>query len=104
MRIATNVCRDMQRTRWFRHVDRRITPEMLPEPIVRNSYEDVELLMSVTDLPVKLKEVIILYYYQGMTLQEIAHVLGITESSVSIRLKKAKGKLRDELGRRNCCE
>ena len=31
MRIAINTCRDMRRSRWTRHVDRRVTPEMLPE-------------------------------------------------------------------------
>ena len=29
-RVAVNLCRDEQRSRWFRHVDRRITPEELP--------------------------------------------------------------------------
>ena len=31
IRIAVNTCRDYQRTGWFRHMDRRITPEDLPE-------------------------------------------------------------------------
>ena len=31
MRIAVNVCRDMLRSAWFRHLDRRITLEQLPE-------------------------------------------------------------------------
>lgn len=30
MRIAVNVCRDMLRSAWFRHLDRRITLEQLP--------------------------------------------------------------------------
>ena len=30
-RIAMNTCRDMRRSFWFKHVDRRITPEDLPE-------------------------------------------------------------------------
>ena len=29
-RIAVNTCRDFQRGGWFKHTDRRITPEMLP--------------------------------------------------------------------------
>ena len=35
MRIAVNVCRDMLRSAWFRHLDRRITLEQLPEPIAK---------------------------------------------------------------------
>ena len=32
MRIAVNTCRDMLRSAWLRHLDRRVTPEQLPEP------------------------------------------------------------------------
>ena len=28
-RVAVNLCRDEYRSRWFRHVDRRITPDAL---------------------------------------------------------------------------
>ena len=31
VQIARNTCRDMRRSAWFRHVDRRVTPEDLPE-------------------------------------------------------------------------
>ena len=31
-RIGVNVCRDMRRSRWFRYMDRRITPDTLPIP------------------------------------------------------------------------
>lgn len=33
IQIAMNTCRDMQRSAWFRHHDRRITPEDLPQAI-----------------------------------------------------------------------
>ena len=45
-------------------------------------------------LPPKLKEVIILYYYQQMTTREVADVLNIPQSTVSTRLRKAKEKLK----------
>ncbi len=32
MRIAVNTCRDIQRSRWWRMVNRSITPDDLPEP------------------------------------------------------------------------
>ena len=33
-RIAINTCRDMKRSAWFRHMDRRVTPEdMTPIPV-----------------------------------------------------------------------
>ena len=40
MRIAMNVCRDMTRSAWFRHTDRRITPEELQLPAQQSLYDD----------------------------------------------------------------
>jgi hypothetical protein len=39
------------------------------------------------------REVVLLYYYQGLTLREIALVLGISGPAVSKRLKKARSNL-----------
>ena len=40
MRIAVNTCRDMIRSSWFRHNDRRITPEELQLPSQQRIYDD----------------------------------------------------------------
>ena len=48
-------------------------------------------------LPPKLKEVTLLHWYQGMTLDEIVRVLRLPRSTVNYRLKKAKAMLKDKL-------
>ena len=97
MKIAINTCRDMRRTGWFLHMDRRVTPEMLPDASV--PFEEIEegLIMEVMNLPLRLREVILLYYYQNMDTNEIAQPLGIARSSVSGRLQRARKKLREIL-------
>ena len=99
LRIAVNTCRDMQRSAWFRHHDRRITPEDLA---IRLPDDDdaLDVLCDVMRLPPKLKEVVLLYYWQNMNVNEIAQTLGITHSTVSARLKRAREKLHDVLERR----
>ena len=97
MRIAVNVCRDMRRGRWFRHTDRRVTPDMLPEPLMQPDGRDIDLTLTVMQLPDKLKEVVILYFYQNMSMNEIAEALGLAQSSVSNRLMRARQKLHDAL-------
>ena len=97
MRIAINTCRDVKRSAWFRYLDRRVTPEDLPTPIVQTSERSVELTSEIMKLPPKLKEAIILYFYQQMTTREIAEVLGIPQSTVATRLKRAKEKLKSLL-------
>lgn len=96
-RIAVNTCRDMQRGSWFRHIDRRVTPDMLPEAAVSPKEEQLELTLAVMKLPVKYREAILLYYYQDMDTTEIGEVLGIAQSSVSNRLKKGRELLRRAL-------
>ncbi len=53
--------------------------------------------MEIAKLPVKLREAVLLYYYQDMKIEEIANVLGIAASSVSTRLKKARSRLHQAL-------
>lgn len=94
MRIALNTCRDLSRSGWFRFMDRRYTPDMLPEASAPFTREEEDLVSAVMQLPRKHREVILLHYYQGMSTIEIADSLGIAQSSVSGRLKRAREKLR----------
>ncbi len=96
-RIAVNTCRDFQRGSWLKHTDRRVTPEMLPIGTAQPETEDLDLSLAVMNLPRKLREAIILYYYQDMGTEEIAETLGIAQSSVSNRLRRGREKLRKML-------
>jgi len=99
VRIAVNTCRDMKRSAWFRRMDRRITPEDMAFSAVQPVGDsDAEALaQAIVKLPAKDKEVILLYYYQDMTMKEIAESLDMAVSSVSGRLKQACARLRKEL-------
>ena len=101
IQIAMNTCRDMQRSGWFRHNDRRITPEDLPlSAQVPQDENHMDMMCYIMQLPPKLKAVIMLYYWQEMTVTDIANALGITHSTVSNRLKRARDKIRIMLERR----
>ena len=98
MKIAIRVCYDMNHSGWFRFMNRSVTPEMLPgEAVTEEEKNDAELAEAVKKLPFKLREVILLYYYQGMNVNEIADALNISHSSVSGRLKRGKEKLKNML-------
>lgn len=99
--IAIRTCCDIRRGFWFRRVERRATPEMLPEHAQEADETDRELTLAVMNLPVKLREATILYYYQGMSTTEIAQALAITQPTVSNRLKRAREKLHVLLEGRN---
>ena len=95
MKIAVHTCYDINRSGWFRFLNRRVTPEMLPDRTAAAAEEgDETLTAAVMRLPRKMREVIVLYYYQGMKVDEIAVALRISHSSVSGRLKRGREKLK----------
>lgn len=98
-RIAVNVCRDLQRSGWFTRINRFITPDDLPERAAEEKDEDAaDLADAIMRLRAPHREVVLLYYYQNMTMPEIAEALGVNASSVSRRLKAACAMLREALG------
>ena len=105
MKIAVRTCYDMNRSGWFRFMNRRVTPEMLPEPAAEETNEsDTELTAAVLRLPLKLREAILLHHYQGLNVNETADALGISHSSASGRLKRGREKLKELLEGRELYE
>ncbi len=94
MRIAVNVCHDYYRSRWFRNTDLTLALEDLPERYITAEEKDITLTLEVMRLREPLKQVILLYYYENMTLQEVADALGLSISWVRKRLNKAKKQLK----------
>ena len=94
-RIAVNLCRDQQRTRWFQLVDR--DESALSQLSVPANQPVSDVLEAVGQLPLRLREVILLHYYQDMDAEEMAKTLGLTVSSVYRRLRKARGQLKKML-------
>ncbi len=98
--IAINLCRSWRRTGWFSRVNRSVTPEDLPIAAGEDYDQSAaDLAAAIRTLPDKLKEVVLLYYYQEMTVTEVAKIVGVTPSMVSRRIKKAHAKLQDALGK-----
>lgn len=95
--IAVNVCRDMLRSPWMRHTDRRADPANLPEQAVPFVFPDSTVITEVMRLPVKYREAVLLRYYQGLKQAEIADALHLSVRAVRARLNKANALLRDRL-------
>lgn len=89
LRIAINTCKDIRRAAWYRFVDRRVSLDRLPEPSEPPKSESVLLTLEIMKLPLKEREAVLLYYYQGMTLCDTAQVLGVSRAAVTKRLRRA---------------
>ena len=96
-RIAVNTCKDLLKSAWLRITHRSITPDSLPEGAAPFEERDDTVTRAVLSLPPKLKEVTLLRWYQGMTLEEMVKVLRLPRSTINFRLKKAKTVLKKEL-------
>lgn len=96
-RIAINAAKDLRKSGWFRHVDRSVTPDMLPEYSTSVEPEEERLALEIMKLPVKLREAALLCWLQGLTYHEAAEALGISLQAVGSRLNRARRKLRTAL-------
>lgn len=94
IRIAMNTCRDLLRTGWFRHIDRKTSLEQLPEIGTEMETESRNILQEVQKLPLRERQAVLLYYWQNMTAEEIGNALGIDRATVYRRLDKARRRLK----------
>ena len=95
IRITINECKDVLKSGWRRRsvpLDELIEREVpfLPE-------ENTGVLAAVQRLPVKFREAVYLYYYEGYNAEEIAAMVGAKPAAVRQRLARAREKLRKEL-------
>lgn len=97
IRIAINVCKDMQRTAWFRNIGRMVSIDDVQIPQVQELEVKSAVVSEIMQLPGKLKEVVLLYYYEDMNLSEIAETLNVSVTTVHRRLEKARVLLKNML-------
>lgn len=106
--IAAHVCQDWGRTTAVREAafvgDRSngnphaIVSHQAPIGFdIESREESGRLLERVHALPEELREVILLYYYDDMTYDELANVLEVSKATVNARLAKARDALRRQL-------
>lgn len=60
----------------------------------QNPVGQSEMMQSVLNLPMKYREMIILYYYEELTTSEIAMLLSLSDNTVKTRLRRAREKLK----------
>ena len=69
-----------------------------PEQVLEKQELKKLIIESLDTLTEKEKQVILLYYYEDLTLKEISNILEVSESRVSQLHTKALGKMRKKLG------
>lgn len=95
LKVALNRCRDLWRGAWLKLVILGgPTFELIPAPDEFSRRDDQQAMMAaINQLPATFKEVILLHYYQGMNIAEIAQMLELPEGTISSRLSRGRKKL-----------
>ena len=71
----------------------------LPEEAIEKEELKVVLQETLTHLTEKERQVVLMYYYEDMTLKEISNVLEVSESRVSQLHTKALNKMKGKMGK-----
>ena len=100
LKVALNRCRDLWRSAWLKKVVLgHPSFELFPaDDEIGRAADSIALAEAVNSLAPDFKEVVLLHYYQGYGVSEIAGMLDIAEGTVSSRLSRARTKLMKELG------
>lgn len=90
IKVTLNYCRSVWRSPWRQ----RVSLEELTATIPFSSTEDGELFQMVMELPEKHRTVLYLFYFEDMSIREIAEVLKLSETAVTSRLSRARKELK----------
>ena len=100
IRVAINCCNSHFVAPWRRNIDSLSDLEMDDIPDEDEFYkadDSPDVYAEVLKLPQNMREVILLYYYEEMSIREIAEALRTTEVNIKKRLSRARQKLKLEL-------
>ncbi len=95
-RIVVNTSLDHLRKQKKIDVVDEVTLENYSDGI-HDNYQNVDLLRALDDLPVDYRSIIVLRYFEGLKIEEIANVLNENVNTIKTRLYAALKKLKIKL-------
>jgi RNA polymerase sigma-70 factor (ECF subfamily) len=91
IRIAMNLSKDKLKSAYFKNT------APLEEDFIHVTKEDNEIIHAVLNLSLKYRSIVLLYYYEGYNISEVANILNLKESTVGSQLSRARKKLKSIL-------
>ena len=101
IRVTVNCCNSHFVAPWRKNVDSMedVMLEQLPDEseVFWRESGSPDVYAQVMKLPEQMREVVLLFYYEDMSIREIAEAVGTSEVNVKKRLSRAREKLRLEM-------
>ncbi len=94
IRVTVNTCKNTLRMPWRK---KQVALEELSATLSFEQPEQSELFQSVMSLPEKHRMVLYLFYYEDLTVKQIAGVLKLSETAVTTRLNRSRNLLKKNL-------
>ena len=95
--VTLNQCKSMFMSIWNK---RKVSIDEIVEPAIEDQKEDYsELYEAVRELPQKYREVIHLFYFEQMSIREIAGILNRQEGTIKTQLNRGRQMLSEKLKR-----
>lgn len=104
--VASNVCKDFLKSKSYKTTSKQVSDENIsenlksndtPEKILDKKLRGKLILKAVDNLPKKLKQVIIMYEFEGRSYEEISKKLNAPEGTIKSRLYNARKTLAEQL-------
>ncbi|WP_096156517.1 MULTISPECIES: sigma-70 family RNA polymerase sigma factor [Bacillus] len=109
-RITINECKDYIKSWDYKKVkvldifQSHTKKSQSAEEIVMDKTERKEIQNSIFRLPMKYREIIFLYYFEEMTMEEISSLTELSINTIKTRLRRGKMLLKQKLERRGIYE
>ena len=94
VRVTINTSKSFLTSSWKKKVALDDSATLIAQS---ESNDEVDYFRIITNLPNKLKEVIVLYYYENFKISEIAIILNSSESAIKKRLERARNQIKGDL-------
>lgn len=95
IRVTINACKDFLGSWFYKKVDLTMN---FQQYYIENHTMEYDILQAVFHLEQKYRNVIYLYYYEGYSMKDIAHILHKKENTIYTWHLRAKEQLKMELG------
>lgn len=96
-RITTNRCKDVMKSRSYKYkkitqslFDHFVSKDDTPEDFLIRKSEEKELSLAVLALPLKYREVIFLYYFDNLKVEDISIMLSVNANTIKTRLHRGR--------------
>ncbi len=95
LRTTINCCKNLWMSAWQRKTT--ALTEIEEQPVLYDTEEAQMLAEALAELPVKYRTVLHLYYYEGLTAEEISRIQQIPAGTIRMQLTRGRALLKEKL-------